>query len=67
MRKAILWATTWTLFASGNVFLLLKHKDHEWDSVAFAVAVSYLAIASWQEAIALRRRAHRSSAGPPAA
>ena len=67
MRKAVLWAILWTVSACGNVFLMLKHEDYGWDSVAFAVLTGCLAFLCWQEVVALRRKRHGSEAGPPAA
>ena len=67
MRKAVLWAIFWTVAACGNVFLMLKYKEHGWDSVAFAILTGFLALLCWQEIVALRCKRHGSEAGPPAA
>jgi len=67
MRKAVLFATLWTVLAIGNMGYLNQDVNDKWFSIALIMGCGYLSMLQWLEVRALSRRSKLSSAEPPSA
>ena len=67
MRKAVLFATLWTVLAIGNMADLIRDVNGKWFSLALILGCSCLSILQWLEVRALSRQSKLSSAEPPSA